>query len=277
MDSPFLSAFQKFSKDPSLLVQRKHLTEAPDKPPPLPKTPPPPSVTIKKEYVAPYTPKATVLAGDKAKLSASGYSRSTVPDRPRVSSTPRPAASRSNSSRTPSRDSHNNFAKQTNNKPRGRKQSENEEEFPEIPAERRESSRRKAKDNLKSKIEAQEKMLLDENDPTFNNPALDLEDSDDDAEWNPLKDAEQNGGGKRKRKDSSDDDDEFNEYESFNAKFKMKKRAYSDQEVSSNKLLSAETQQDSVPEEEQEDIKVSSFLFLKIAVSQVINYRLGHS
>ena len=54
--------------------------------------------------------------------------------------------------------------------------------------------------------------------------------------------------------------------QSFNAKFKMKKRAYSDQEVSSNKLLSAETQQDSVPEEEQEDIKVSSFLFLKIAV-----------
>ena len=30
-------------------------------------------------------------------------------------------------------------------------------------------------------------MLLDEDDPTFNNPALDLEDSDVDDEWTPIK------------------------------------------------------------------------------------------
>ena len=87
---------------------------------------------------------------------------------------------------------------------------------------RRESSRRKAKENLKSKIEAQEKLLMDDHDPTLNNPALDLEDSDDDAEWNPVKEAEKSG--KRKRGDSSDE--EYTEFNNLhNNKLKNKRRA----------------------------------------------------
>ena len=107
---------------------------------------------------------------------------------------------------------------------RPRNVSEDEDELPEIPPEllRRETSRRKAKDNLKSKIEAQEMLLMDENDPTFNNPALDLEDSDDDAEWNPLKDAEKSGKKRKHGHESSDEDEEdyseFNNLHNFNKK-----------------------------------------------------------
>merc|ERR1712026_305631 len=63
---------------------------------------------------------------------------------------------------------------------------------------------------------------MDENDPTFNNPALDLEDSDDDAEWNPLKDAEKSGKKRKHGHESSDEDEEdyseFNNLHNFNKK-----------------------------------------------------------
>ena len=95
---------------------------------------------------------------------------------------------------------------------------------------RRETSRRKAKDNLKAKIEAQEKLLLDQDDPTFNNPALDLDDSDDDAEWNPLKEAEKSGNKRKRGGDSSDEDEEdyseFNNLHNVNNKSKVKKPAH---------------------------------------------------
>ena len=38
-----------------------------------------------------------------------------------------------------------------------------------------------------AKRDAQDSLLLDEDDPTLNNPALDLEDSDVDDEWTPVK------------------------------------------------------------------------------------------
>ena len=63
---------------------------------------------------------------------------------------------------------------------------------------------------------------MDDHDPTLNNPALDLEDSDDDAEWNPVKEAEKSG--KRKRGDSSDE--EYTEFNNLhNNKLKNKRRA----------------------------------------------------
>ena len=119
---------------------------------------------------------------------------------------------------------------------------------------RRETSRRKAKDNLKAKIEAQEKLLLDQDDPTFNNPALDLDDSDDDAEWNPLKDAEKSGNKRKRGGDSSDEDEEdyseFNNLHNVNNKSKVKKRAHSD-----NRKHSTHSENDNnVPEGE--DFKV---------------------
>ena len=40
---------------------------------------------------------------------------------------------------------------------------------------------------FQAKRDAQENLLLDEDDPTLNNPALDLEDSDVDDEWTPVK------------------------------------------------------------------------------------------
>ena len=40
-----------------------------------------------------------------------------------------------------------------------------------------------ANDQSQAKREAQANLLLDEGDPTLNNPALDLEDSDVDDEW----------------------------------------------------------------------------------------------
>ena len=65
---------------------------------------------------------------------------------------------------------------------------------------------------------------MDDHDPTLNNPALDLEDSDDDAEWNPLKEAEKSG--KRKRGGDSSDE-EYTEFNNLhNNKLKNKRRAY---------------------------------------------------
>ena len=83
---------------------------------------------------------------------------------------------------------------------------------------------------MKAKIEAQEKLLLDQDDPTFNNPALDLDDSDDDAEWNPLKEAEKSGNKRKRGGDSSDEDEEdyseFNNLHNVNNKSKVKKPAH---------------------------------------------------
>ena len=119
---------------------------------------------------------------------------------------------------------------------------------------RRETSRRKAKDNLKAKIEAQEKLLLDQDDPTFNNPALDLDDSDDDAEWNPLKEAEKSGNKRKRGGDSSDEDEEdyseFNNLHNVNNKSRVKKRSHHD-----NRKHSTHSENDNnVPEGE--DFKV---------------------
>ena len=107
---------------------------------------------------------------------------------------------------------------------------------------------------MKAKIEAQEKLLLDQDDPTFNNPALDLDDSDDDAEWNPLKDAEKSGNKRKRGGDSSDEDEEdyseFNNLHNVNNKSKVKKRAHSD-----NRKHSTHSENDNnVPEGE--DFKV---------------------
>ena len=101
---------------------------------------------------------------------------------------------------------------------------------------------------------------MDDHDPTLNNPALDLEDSDDDAEWNPLKDAEKSG--KRKRGgDSSDEEDysEFNNIHQLN-KNKNKRRAYQ-QANSSNSIQNRKSTADTPEVPEEEDFKVSYWTF----------------
>ena len=50
---------------------------------------------------------------------------------------------------------------------------------------KRESSRRKAKDNMSKKVQMQERLLEEEDDDQL--PGLDLSDSDDDATWTPFK------------------------------------------------------------------------------------------
>ena len=268
VDSPFIMVFSKFLKDPDLSNMRKNLTEAPDKPPPYIE-PEEPRIKqeIKKEYVPPYTPKATHDPESKARMSSSGFSRSLE-----ITPVRRSGASRSHHSRasvsSASRDnntrpSHNSSSSSNSNsshsrsRPVKRNVSDDEDELPEIPPEllRRETSRRKAKENLKSKLEAQEKLLMDQDDPTFNNPALDLEDSDDDAEWNPMKEAEKSGNKRKRGGDSSDEEEE--DYEEFNNLHNVnnkKRRAYNDsasRKVSNNSESSHDTQ---VPEGE--DFKV---------------------
>lgn len=267
IDSPFIMVFNKFVKDPEMSNMRKNLTEAPDKPPPYIEPQEPKPVVkqeIKKEYVPPYTPKASNDPDSKARISSSGYSRSLeiTPVRRNVPSRSQQSSSRSSVSREPSRPSPQNSS--SSSRKIKRNVSDDEDEVPEIPPEllRRESSRRKAKENLKMKIEAQEKMLMDEGDPTFNNPALDLEDSDDDAEWNPEKDAEKSGGGKRKREESSDEDED--EYSEFNAlhnvnRNKMKKGAFNNL---NNRKPSINSEDNNVPELG-EEFKIGQFLILK--------------
>ena len=105
---------------------------------------------------------------------------------------------------------------------------------------------------------------MDDHDPTLNNPALDLEDSDDDAEWNPLKDADKTG--KRKRGgDSSDEEDysEFNNIHQLN-KNKNKRRAYQ-QGHSSQSIQNRKSTADTPEVPEEEDFKVSiEFSFTNI-------------
>ena len=264
VDSPFIMVFSKFLKDPDLSNMRKNLTEAPDKPPPYIE-PEEPRIKqeIKKEYVPPYTPKATHDPDSKARMSSSGFSRSLEITPVRRAGASRSHQSRASVSRDNTRPSHQSSSSSHSNssssrsRPVKRNVSDDEDELPEIPPEllRRETSRRKAKENLKSKLEAQEKLLMDQDDPTFNNPALDLEDSDDDAEWNPMKEAEKSGNKRKRGGDSSDEEEE--DYEEFNNLHNVnnkKKRAYNDninRKVSNNSESSNDTQ---VPEGE--DFKV---------------------
>ena len=73
----------------------------------------------------------------------------------------------------------------------------NNKEIMDILVEKRKLPKIKTKDNSKSILGAQEKLLLDDNYIQFNNPALDLEDSESnsDAQWKPPEDAEQFGVG----------------------------------------------------------------------------------
>jgi len=280
VDSPFLIAFQKFVKDPEGTTRKiEDLTEAPDKPPPI--------LPGKKAYVPPYTPKATVGADtkdDKVKVSSSGLSRSLVIEpvkkaghHARNNSTPasRATASRSSSQNSQAKESTTQcknsiiMARPITKKTKSKNVSDDEAApaaLQELP--KREFSKRKAKEQASSKRKAQDKLLMDEDDPTLNNPALDLEDSDDDAEWTPVKETEGKGGRSRKRGagDSSDEDD----FSEFNNKMKFKKRAYPEPENMMNKRLSTDsnsesTNNTSVPEGE--EFKVGSFLVLKTETS----------
>jgi len=281
VDSPFLVSFQKFVKDPEGATRaNEHLTEAPDKPPPI--------LPGKKAYVPPYTPKATTAADsrdDKVKVSSSGLSRSLVIEpvkkngqQTRNHSTPVKATShRSSSQNSQSKETSSgnktnliNSARTVQKKTKSKNLSDDEEatsKLQELP--KREFSKRKAKEQASSKRKAQDKLLMDEDDPTLNNPALDLEDSDDDAEWTPIKETEGKLGRSRKRGDSSDEED----FSGFNSnKLKFKKRAYPEPEKIMNKRLSADsnsesTNNTSVPEGE--DFKVGSFLVLKTETSSL--------
>merc|ERR1719400_98483 len=106
VDSPFILVFQNFLKDPALSSQRKNLCEAPDRPPPYIEQEQKGGGEVKKEYVPPYTPRATQDPESKAKLSSSGYSRSLE-----IRPVRRPAASRHQ--RTPSQSQARTTAGQT--------------------------------------------------------------------------------------------------------------------------------------------------------------------
>lgn len=58
---------------------------------------------------------------------------------------------------------------------------------------KRESSRRKAKNDLSKKIQMQERLLDDDEDDDDRLPGLDLSDSDEDASWTPFK-GDKSGG-----------------------------------------------------------------------------------
>ena len=137
---------------------------------------------------------------------------------------------------------------------------------------RRETSRRKAKDNLKAKIEAQEKLLLDQDDPTFNNPALDLDDSDDDAEWNPLKEAEKSGNKRKRGGDSSDEDEE--DYSEFNNLHNNLRTVKKPTHHNSRKHSTHSDNDNHVPEGE--DFKVM-FFFASYFLRQVLFSRSDNS
>ena len=79
---------------------------------------------------------------------------------------------------------------------------------------KRESSRRKAKDNISKKVRLQEN-LLDDDDDEDRLPGLDLSDSDDDATWTPFKGekSSDNAVSRHKHIDSDDEDEEV-EYRS---------------------------------------------------------------
>ena len=130
--SPFIMVFQKFIKDPDLSNLRKHLTEAPDKPPPyIEPEPEVPKIKqeIKREYVPPYTPKATQDPESKAKLSQSGYSRALE-----VTPVRRTASSRSQASSRQSFSTNRASSSSSLSRPKPNKKnvSDDEDELPEI-------------------------------------------------------------------------------------------------------------------------------------------------
>lgn len=138
--SPFIMVFQKFLKDPDGMSNvRRHLTEAPDKPPPYiepePEIVPKIKQEIKREYVPPYTPKATHDPESKAKLSNSGYSRSLEITPVRRSAQSRSQAS-SRQSFSSNRVSSSNAAPSSStsskSKPVKKNVSDDEDELPEI-------------------------------------------------------------------------------------------------------------------------------------------------
>ena len=203
--SPFMIEFQAFLKNPPVEEQKRilDLTEAPAKAPAS-------VLPGKKAYVAPYTPKASNPSNPKEKVSSTGFSRSLVV--PEVKSRKQSSPTKSSSSKSSSMKA--GVIKKS--RP-SKSKSDNEEEellkaieaIPDIPL-IRESSRRKAKEGASTRRKNQEDLLLDPDDPTLNNPALDLDDSDVDDDWTPAKEKEKESGGRKRGADSSDDED-FND------------------------------------------------------------------
>ena len=196
--SPFLIAFQNFLKNPPKEEEKRilDLTEAPAKAPA--------TLPGKKAYIEPYTPKASnPTPGTKEKVSSTGFSRGLIV--PEVKSRKQSSPTKSGASKS---SSSNSVIKRS----RPSKGDEEEEELlkaieaiPDIPL-IRESSRRKAKEGASTIRKKQQDLLLDPDDPTLNNPALDLDDSDVDDDWTPAKEKETDGR-KKRGGDSSDDDD----------------------------------------------------------------------
>ena len=93
-----------------------------------------------------------------------------------------------------------------------------------MPLPKRESSRRKAKDNLSKKIHTQERLLEDDEDAL---PGLDLSDSDDDATWTPFKGEKSQDAMavSRHKRIASDDEDEM-EYRSVVSTPKKPKKSH---------------------------------------------------
>ena len=119
---------------------------------------------------------------------------------------------------------------------------------------------------------------MDDHDPTLNNPALDLEDSDDDAEWNPLKDAEKSG--KRKRGGDSSEEEDYSEFNNIHQlqlnKHKNKRRAYQ-QANSSQSIQNRKSTADTPEVPEEEDFKVSVECYLAISTTEHFSLRLERS
>ena len=199
----FMIAFQKFLKEPPVEEQKRilDLTEAPKTAPAV--------LPGKKAYIEPYTPKASVPTGSKEKVSSTGFSRSiVVPEVRRKQSSP------SKTGLMGKAKSIDQMVRSKAGVKRSRSDKNDDEEkellkaieaIPDVPLVR-ESSRRKAKEGASTKRKTQQDLLLDPDDPTLNNPALDLDDSDVDDDWTPAKEKDKDGR-KKRGGDSSDDDD----------------------------------------------------------------------
>ena len=133
VDSPFILVFQNFLKDPALSSLRKNLCEAPDRPPPFIEQEEKLKGDMKKEYVPPYTPRATQDPESKAKLSSSGYSRSLeiTPVRRSAASRHQRTASQSQVRTTSGHTSASNTAHRAKQAKRNVSEDE-EDELPEI-------------------------------------------------------------------------------------------------------------------------------------------------
>jgi len=277
-DSPFNISFNKFVKDPDS-GNRKDLTEAPDKPPnPYPgqysssETPKleeeelnTVTNTGKKAYIPPYTPKASFNrddpCGNKQQNSSNQLRHNRTSSGSSGSSSIRSSFNRTSQNGGVSSASRNVSGMANRGSSGGmnhKKRREEEESDEDLPVYRRESSRRKAKEQIKAKRDAQDSLLMDEEDPTLNNPALDLDDSDADDDWTPLKEKDAQGRVGKRGGDSSDD--EFME-EYAKAKKLAKKRAYPDpSDMSTNKRMSADNYADG---EDECKARVGDFMVLK--------------